>query len=214
VASIGKRVFDELYVHLSGLDQLKDNEQRRRVADALCRVTTTGEHQPNVAKINLRTGRVSLLAYKDFEETPFPELAASWVFASSSLGPPLFRVYADSMNPPILHRKELLVPASHPRRDMWVRLTATAEALGLFEDTTTIGFKLNWEQLIASKGYSLAGDAFVPLGNETSGNASTSRLIDGQIQRHLTALTRSSLSAPIQLLLRHELVRSGTSVFW
>lgn len=213
MSKIGKRVVDDLYVHLSALDYLDDLEQRRRIEAALLDLSAPTQHIPSVAKLNLRTGRLSLLAYRDFDEDPFPELAASWVFSSGSASAPSHRIYADSLNPPILHRKELLVAPTYPGREGWVQLTSTAETLGLFDDTTTIGFKLNWERLIASKGYRLAGDEFLPIGNETHSDTEALGPFDGQVQRHLTALTRSSLSAPVQLLFRHGLLSPGSTVF-
>jgi DNA phosphorothioation-associated putative methyltransferase len=213
MSKIGKRVVDDLYVHLSALDHLEDLEQRRRVETALQHLSATAQHIPSVAKLNLRTGRLSLLAYRDFDEDPFPELAASWAFSSGSACAPSYRIYADSLNPPILHRKELLVAPTYPGREEWVQLTSTAETLGLFDDTTTIGFKLNWERLIASKGYRLAGDEFLPIGNETHSDTEALGPFDGQVQRHLTALTRSSLSAPVQLLFRHGLLPPGSTIF-
>ncbi|MCX5545457.1 DNA phosphorothioation-associated putative methyltransferase [Paraburkholderia sp. CNPSo 3076] len=211
---IGKRVVDELYVHLSGLEQLDDFAQKQRIAEAIRYLRITTNHAPNVAKLNLRTGRLSLLNYREFDTDPFPELSASWTFAPGSTDTPSYRTYTDSLNPPILHRKELLVPETYPSREAWGRLTSTAESLGLFDDTTTIGFKRNWERLIASKGYRLAGDELVPLGNETFSDDATARYqIDSTVQRHLTALTRNSLSAPLQLLLRHGLLPPGTTFF-
>jgi DNA phosphorothioation-associated putative methyltransferase len=213
MANIGKRVADDLYVHLSALDHLEDIEQRRRIQAALQHVATGANQTPSVAKLNLRSGRLSLLAYLDFDDDPFPQLAASWVFPPESTSNPAYRTYADSLNPPILHRKELLVSPVYPGREAWVQLTSSAEALGLFEDTSTIGFKLNWERLIASKGYRLQGAAFLPIGNDVCGDTARTGQFDGQIQRHLTALTRSSLSAPMQLLFRHGLLPLGASVF-
>jgi DNA phosphorothioation-associated putative methyltransferase len=213
MAKIGKRVADDLYIHLSALEHLDDREHRRTIEEAVERVTPLSGSAPSVAKLNLRTGRLSLLAYVDFDKDPFPELAASWTFAPGSSSPPSYRTYTESLNPPILHRKELLVPTSYPGRQDWLRLTSTAEALGLFDDTTTIGFKLNWERLVASKGYRQAGDEFLPLGNEVGitdvGPASSG----GPVLRHLTALSRNALSAPVQLLLRHGLLSVDTTVF-
>jgi DNA phosphorothioation-associated putative methyltransferase len=213
MSKIGKRVVDDLYVHLAALDYLEDLEQRRRIEAALQHLSAPTQNIPSVAKLNLRTGRLSLLAYRDFDEDPFPKLAASWIFSSGATSAPSYRSYADSLNPPILHRKELLVPPTYPARERWVQLTSTAETLGLFDDTTTIGFKLNWERLIASKGYRLAGDDFLPIGNETYSDTEVLGPFDGQVQRHLTALTRSSLSAPVQLLFRHGLLPPGSTVF-
>jgi hypothetical protein len=39
----------------------------------------------------------------------------------------------------------------HPRRADFAALTAAEETAGLYHDTTTIGFNLNWERLLALK---------------------------------------------------------------
>lgn len=210
---IGKRVFDELYVHLSAVVLLEDLGHRAAIQRAQARVLFPADFEPNVAKLNVRTGRLSLLAYRDFDEDSFPVLTAGWAFVPGAESPPIYRLYTDALNPPILHRKELLVPETYPGRDAWVELTQAAEALGLFDDTTTIGFRLNWERVIASKGFKFTGKAFVPLANEEPGGDVCVRLGDAGIQRHLTALSRTALSAPVQLLMRHGLLTSADSVF-
>jgi DNA phosphorothioation-associated putative methyltransferase len=206
---IGKRVVDDLYLHLSAVHTLNPTEQDR-VAAACASLAPGQPYTPNVVKLNLRNGRLSLLAYRDFDEDPFPELAASWTFSDAS-APPVFRTYGTSLNPPILHRKELLVPSGHPGREAWEMLTAQAEGLGLFDDTRAIGFRLNWLRLIASRGYCLNGGALQPLGNDSTPQD------DGPtgegIRRHLTALSRANLSAPVQMLLRHGLLSRDVSFF-
>jgi len=212
--NFGKRVVDELYIHISAAECIDRDEHRVALQHALRRIPAVNGLAPNVAKLNLKTGRLSLLAYSDFETDPFPRLLASWSFAAGFATPPIYRTYENSLNPPILHRKELLVPTSYPGRDQWAQLTATAEALGLFDDTRTIGFLQNWDRLIGSKGYRLVGAEFQPLGNETQPfEGCTLGAKSGPIQRHLTALTRTNLSAPVQLLLRHGLLESSLSFF-
>ena len=210
----GKTVVDEFYIHLSALQCVQNEDARRAIGRAASGLPVLGDVAPNVGKFNLRNGRVSLLAYPDFFESPFPVLAAAWVFPPGANAPSSFRRYDDSLNPPILHRKELLLPSSHPEHDRWSALTATAENLGLFDDVATIGFRLNWERLIASKGYRLLGNHFVPLGNEVVIDDSCELADIAQpIQRHLTALSRSSVSAPVQLLIRHGLLVTGKTFF-
>jgi DNA phosphorothioation-associated putative methyltransferase len=214
MANIGKRVVDDLYIHVSALDALEDVQLRTRIETALTHLGDESRPSPNVAKVNLRTGRLSLLSYPEFDEDPFPQLVASWTFSSDSTAGPTFRTYAESLNPPILHRKELLVPDNHPAREQWGNLTATAEALGLFDDPTTIGFRLNWIRLVESKGYRIDGANFSPIGNAVDClTADPAPIGSAPIQRHLTALTRSSLSAPVQLLLRHGLLSPSATVF-
>jgi DNA phosphorothioation-associated putative methyltransferase len=214
MTTIGKRVFDDLYLHASAVPLLRDAAQREQVIRAFTLFDELAEPCPNVAKLNLRTGKLSLLSYPGFDEEPFPELAASWRFADAADTTPVFRSYSNSINRPILHRKELLVADGYPRRKEWAALTATAESLGLFDDTTTIGFRLNWERLIQSKGYACTAEGLVPLGNdETSGLVEETPGTEAGIQRHLTALARSSLSAPMQLLIRHRLLTPEVSLF-
>lgn len=208
----GKSVADEFYVHLSAVEEVPDALVRHAIEHAIRGMPLGIPHPPNVAKFNSRSGRVSLLSYPDFFDSPFPALAASWVFPSGVSGPTWHRSYADSLNPPILHRKELLLSSSHPQHERWANITKTAESLGLFDDVTTIGFRLNWDRLIQSKGYCLIGDEFLPIGNDFGTGISRQEL-DEQIQRHLTALSRSSLSAPVQMLIRHGLLRPGITFF-
>ena len=119
---IGKRVVDDLYIHVSAIHYLESEDHRQKIRQALALVPA-GVFTPNVAKLNLRSERLSLLSYMDFEKEPFPELAASWSFATEVDTQPTYRVYTGSLNPPILHRKELLVTDTHPGRAAWVELT-------------------------------------------------------------------------------------------
>ena len=211
--TIGKRVFDDLYVHVTAVENIEHDEHRALLQHALACLPSRDGFTPNVAKLNLKNGRMSLLAYSDFENDPFPQLLASWSFTLGMSTPPIYRTYESSLNPPILHRKELLVSPSHPGRESWVQLTETAEALGLFDDTRTIGFQLNWNRLIEGKGYRLIGGQFQPLGNETKHADAEKEIESGSVQRHLTALTRTNLSAPVQLLLRHSLLDTNLTFF-
>lgn len=212
--TIGKRVFDDLYIHLSATEFIESDAHRSALQQALQRIPANGHIAPNVAKLNTKTGRLSLLAYSDFEIEPFPQLLASWSFAAGLAAPPVFRTYEQSLNPPILHRKELLVHPSFPGRDEWTQLSTTAEALGLFDETSTIGFRQNWDRLIRSRGYCLIENEFLPIGNDIFPDDSVAPINTlGPVQRHLTALTRNSLSAPVQLLLRHGLLEPSVSFF-
>lgn len=211
---VGKRVVDDLYIHVSAVGLLELAEQRHTIEQALRRLPPLEGGAPNVAKLNLSNGRLSLLSYADFDTSPFPELQATWVFDAGTDAPPRFRSYAESLNSPILHRKELLVASDHPDRDKWSALTRSAECLGLFDDTRTIGFRTNWERLVASKGYTIVGHELHPLANAVDDGADPDASVPvDRIQRHLTALTRSNLSAPVQLLLRHGLLAAESLFF-
>ena len=210
---IGKRVGDDLYLHVSAIPSCLDGELldvAQRAAGSI-----DSDFLPNVLKLNLRTKKLSWLAYEKFDSNPFPRLLASWTFPIDRVDTANFRSYRNSLNPPILHRKELLVSPNYPHRNSWAELTAAAESLGLFDDTTAIGFLLNWQKTIEAKGYHLLGDRFQPIGNEFTSqldqNLAHSEI---KIQRHLTALSRSNLSAPVQMLIQHGLFKDEfTSIF-
>ena len=211
-SSIGKQVADDLYLHSSTISECLLPDLLTKIDEARQRLPL--EHAANVVKINIRTHKLSWLEYEDFDSAPFPRLLASWSFDMAKATGPTFRNYRASLNPPILHRKELLVALTHPGRDKWEELSRVAEALGFFDDSHAIGFQLNWIKTIESKGYQLVGDSFHPLGNKVSTyDGNDSACADFTIQRHLTALSRSSLSAPVQLLLRYRLLKEGTSFF-
>lgn len=200
---VGKRVGEHLYVHVSAIEHLANGDERTLICDALGLAPAEVRAAVNVAKVNARTRRVALLEYPTFEDEAFPVLANSWSFVAGS--DPVLRTYVDSLNPPILHRKELLVHKGHPLRERWSAVTAAAESIGLFDELQAIGFRLNWERLIAQNGYQLQGVEFVPLGNAVAVDACELSVVDATVpgvQRHLTALVRSAVSAPVQLLLR------------
>ena len=209
--NIGKKVFDDLYFHRSAMEDL-DHPQVKSILEEYQLCLAESEVLPfNVLKINLKTHRLSILEYADFEEDPFPTLLSSHTFESPNSAPTK-RSYSSSLNPPILHRKELLVNKNHPQIESWEQTTQLAESLGLFEESQSIGFKLNWLRRIESKGYVLQGNQFLPIGNQIEfTQVSLTELTS--IHRHLTAIVRTNLSAPIQLLLKHGLLETNSTFF-
>jgi DNA phosphorothioation-associated putative methyltransferase len=210
--TIGKHVAGKHYVHVSVLPLLSPRDQELTTT-AISLAGVAPDRDFNVVRVTDDGDEVALLAYPGFFDEPFPALSASWRFhvVSNSLR---FRDYSQSLNPPILHRKELLIAADHPDHIRFSALTRTAESIGLFDDPFRIGFRTSWLELIRSKGYDLQGHEFVPIGNDNSSDP-TIPPVDGfvEIQRHRTALSRSTLSAPVQSLLRHSLLRSDTTLF-
>lgn len=135
---VGKSVADRLYLHTDFLGQAAP-EIRRRL-DSAAAVAGMAEPGFNLARFDRNAPVVALLHYPGFYDEPFPALAASWL-VDLQVGTVSFRTYADSLNPPILHRKELLLPLDHPRRAEYVALTEACEAIGLFDQPTRIGYR-------------------------------------------------------------------------
>lgn len=214
VIKVGKRVGHSTYVHLDARAALSE-EQRARIAEAARLAGVVPEVSFNVVRFGA-DGDIALLAYADFFDEPFPALQRSWRVHPDS-GEVGYRTYADSFNPPILHRKELLLPLDHPRREEYAALTAAAEAIGLFDDTTRIGYQRQWLALVRERGYRIDGHQLLPLGN-VEGDANvpdeaqpdTDQIPLGsqghdhwQAARQRTAMVRYGFSAPIQSLARH-----------
>jgi hypothetical protein len=60
-------------------------------------------------------------------------------------------------NPPILHRKENLLPPDDARRKKFVRLTQQEEKYGLYDDVARIGTRNGWNEALRSRQVSVRG---------------------------------------------------------
>lgn len=113
--------------------------------------------QFNVVKLDLRS-RVSFLRYEDFATTRFPALLWS-LSCDVSRGTARRIDYSGRDNPPILHRKELLLPTDSSLVPEAARLTRELERLGAFADSRRIGTRKAWISRLATLGLTLDGDA-------------------------------------------------------
>lgn len=215
--SPGKRVASRLYLHIGALEGADaDLSARIGAAEALAGLVRGQGY--NLVRLDLDGPAVALLHYPDLLDDPFPALAASWL-VDPEAGTATLRTYADSLNPPILHRKELLLPADHPRRAEFAALTEACEAIGLFDEPTRIGYRRQWLDLVREKGYRIADHALVPLGNKEgdgdAGDEPQDAVLFGhwQAARQLTALVRYGFSAPVQSLARYGFLDGRHRVF-
>jgi hypothetical protein len=208
-----KTVGTHHYVHLDGFDLLPADATSRLVAAESLAQVTRGDRY-NVARFdNSHNNRVALLNYPSFFEDAFPALHESWN-VDLAPGRVSYRSYRDSLTPPILHRKELMLPPDHPRRAEFQALTEAAEAIGLFEDTTRIGFREQWLRLVREKGYQIVGHDLIPIANDETTDVTTEAPTNGDaVARHLTALVRYGFSAPVQALARYGLITPSVEVF-
>ncbi len=193
---IGKRLPDAVYLHEAALERVSD--ALRDIVDR-ARDSAQMNGDWNVVKFAAAEARLSFLWYPRFFEEGFPALAASTVVDLSS-GEITRRVYGQE-NPPILHRKEAMLPGDHPAAPEAAALTRAAEAFGLFSDTHSIGQKQRWQARLDS------------LGLKVNGHHIESVCPGEQVARHRTALTRYGLSTPMQALWRHGFLDGGSTVF-
>ncbi|MFK5914993.1 MAG: peptidase M15, partial [Woeseiaceae bacterium] len=215
---LGKKVFNDTYWHYS-LTPEQDNSIRQQIYIAEKLANIQAGEQYNVIKYTPNNNKFSLLNYPDFFDTAFPELAFSWRVDTVAEKVEK-RNYQNSLNPPILHRKELFLPPNHPRQEEYQALTKTAEELGLFatqyDNKIPIGFKQPWYSLIHSIGYQVKEHLIIPIGNDTDFTESESdskNTNTPEVERYRTAISRGNLSAPVQFLARYGFLNGEYSVF-
>lgn len=209
---LGKKVLNNVYWHYS-LTQSQDSELQGIVAQAEALANLKSGVEYNVIKYDVTSRALSLLWYPNFLEEPFPTLETSYRVDLKKRKIDK-RSYLTSLNPPILHRKELLLGNNCPHIEQFKHLTETAEQLGLFDNPIRIGFKQAWNDLILEKGFQIVNYQFVPIGNdETTENLGFQPNESTAISRHRTALSRSNLSAPMQVLARHGFLDGSLTVF-
>ena len=154
---IGKKLSDALYVHRSAEEQL--NPVLRLLVFAARQIV--GELDYNVAKISVDGRSVSFLLYGDFDQDPHPALRYS-VRIYLPKAEYSIRDYSDSLNPPILHRKEMLIDPLHPFFGMFSELSRQEDELGLLS-RSDIGTKQGWLQVLKSQGLSIERHSLVAI---------------------------------------------------
>ena len=136
----GKHIHPFSYYHVA----LVETSSRARDQLSAIRLRLRLDSQPfNVVKLDAGH-RISFLLYQDFD-VAFPALLAA---CSCNLQRREVRPtnYEGRSNPPILHRKELLLPANHPLVPEATKITERLEYHGAFKPTTTIGTRLGWQR--------------------------------------------------------------------
>lgn len=133
----GKHVRGSIYLHRSAVAELAVCD-RSRIEQAASRAAM----EWNVVRVGPE--EISLLEYGDFEIDPFPSLRRSALVREE--GPVVVRDYTKSANPPILHRKELLVREDHPLRETWAAKTSALVEAGAFKDSHKVGTRDAWHR--------------------------------------------------------------------
>jgi len=150
---VGKVLPMSLYIHIDAISAVAP---LLRVYEGCARALIGSVEGANIVKLHLDAPRVSYLSYPQFEKDPHPGLSASLLVDLQTFRVK-YREYTDSANPPILHRKETFLPAEHPLRAKFARLSQHEERLGLYEETHSIGTRKGWEECLKARGVRLAG---------------------------------------------------------
>lgn len=156
-ASVGKLTGNALYVHVSALPRLPT---LLRLYEGCARGYVGSVEGTTVIKLHRGKSQVSYLAYPRFDADAHPVLVGSLVVDLRRLAVH-YRDYADHADPPVLHRKELFVDPSYPRRELFATLTRAEDRCGLLSGDTRIGSRESWAAVLRARGLSLRGHRLV-----------------------------------------------------
>lgn len=151
----GKIVNNQRYLHISGQFLLSDEEQEiiRSAGEII------GNFDWNVVRLDLKNqDNVSLMQYEKFDVEAFPALLKSHKI--NTIKASYTSLNHSKKNPPILHRKELLIDPDLDEYEVYSRLTKKLEALGAFTNMHKYGTRQRWqarlfELNIAVRGHTL-----------------------------------------------------------
>ncbi|MCH2056919.1 MAG: DNA phosphorothioation-associated putative methyltransferase [Thalassotalea sp.] len=196
----GKLTPQAVYIHKSALQ----NEQLTSFLNRIQSALKLEDYDWNIAKFWKNDFKFSLLIYPNFSEESYPALAKS-LFIDLDRKYHRLNDYLNTDNPPVLHRKELMVTKEHPFYEEFLIITQEGEQAGLYENSRAIGFKLGWESTITSAGYELVDGRLFRTSALTND--------DKKIDRHKTAIVRHGLSSPLKILFNKGYLNGDYSVF-
>jgi len=202
--AIGKKLPDAIYLHKSALEAASPN--LNVLSKGVAKALKIDDTEWDLIKFHRKEYRMAFLSYPDFYTDSYPALRKSILV---DLSRPSMKAtsYQESENPPILHRKELMVLESDPHHSLFKEITLEGEKAGLYANPFKIGFRQTWLRLINKKGYDLVDGRLVK---------SAAPLVSSdehQVDRHLTAITRYELSAPFKCLAKHGYLEEGYTIF-
>ena len=168
-APVGKQLPDDLYVHRSAEDRL--GALIRLLVFAAKQIV--GEPEYNVLKISMDGRKISFLQYRDFDTEGHPELLFG-VRVYLPRAEYTIRDYSNSLNPPILHRKDTLVDPLYPNHAAFRELTEQEAEVGLLS-RAEIGNRNGWAALLKENGLRIDGHCLCAVATSSAATESSSR---------------------------------------
>jgi DNA phosphorothioation-associated putative methyltransferase len=208
--SIGKKVGRRFYFHVDYLHMMPI-EIRNTFLKAQ-NIINLSDQFFNVIRVDQNLLNISLLKYDNFFEDPFPRLAQAYK-VNLSTGSIVSKNYARILNPPILHRKELLIDKNHINFCMYRDLTIDLETIGAFDNPSRIGTLNFWNCLLQQKGYEVNNHRLSKISNPIATTNPAHNYSFRPIIRWRTALSRNSQSYPVSQLIESGILTPETKFF-
>jgi DNA phosphorothioation-associated putative methyltransferase len=156
-SAVGKRLPTALYLHSDAVGMLPPI---LRVLEGAARRLVGTMDASTVVKLHLDRPAVSFLEYPRFDRDPHPALTSGYIVALDRLRCD-FRDYSTHLNPPILHRKELLLAPDDPRHKRFSALTRQEQRAGLYAKPEGIGRRRGWDARVRASGLGYSGHCLV-----------------------------------------------------
>ncbi|MDW8413811.1 MAG: DNA phosphorothioation-associated putative methyltransferase [Acidobacteriota bacterium] len=204
---VGKLLPDALYIHISALSHLHtalqtlERQARRYIQNPEIEKAT-------VIKFHLNQAKISYLFYPEFDVNAHPTLERS-IQVNWATGQVVYKDYSSSHNPPVLHRKEMLVTPEYPFYEIFAQLSRQEEEAGLLNETHLIGTLNNWKLKLQNLGIKIEGHRLIC----RSQSSKEFKEISHSVQRHRSAIVRSSLSKPVRCAIEAGLLTKDTTFF-
>jgi len=143
-STVGKSTPSALYVHVDAFEYLPGV---LKVYEGCARRLVGDVPDTNLIKLHRDAKKISYLSYPDFDHNPHPTLRRTDVVDLVDQSH-RSHTYPLSSNLPILHRKEEFLHPSDPRWQGFRDLTSREVELGLYADTSRIGYRDQWNALV------------------------------------------------------------------
>ena len=195
----GKRLPTAVYIHRPEDWRIIPPE----LASTIERAMIASQPGPEWNLLKLHTDQVAItfLTYPNFDSDPHPALAEATKI-NLNTGAVVHTDYRKRANPPILHRKEMFLPADDPRCAVFAQLTKQEEAAGLYRDPSRIGLRIQWQTLLKRLGLAYVGHSLVKSADPIEATPSRPELESAPVvDRHRTAIKRYDLSKPVKIAL-------------
>lgn len=140
-SQIGSKRANALYVHVSALPEL---DYRLRIYEGCASRTIGRMDGATLIKFHTKQPKISYLFYPDFDTDPHPALHRSMHIDLRDLHVS-YRDYADSIDPPLWHRKETVLTPDYPDYEKFAKLSQQEENWGLFDDLNSIRTRKGWQ---------------------------------------------------------------------
>lgn len=158
-SSVGQLIDNGLLIHRSALDHLKP---LLRIYEGCARALVGDLDDANVIKIHRFSGKITYLAYPDFEKKAHPAIKERIKVSLSNQSIRFFD-YSHSADPQLLFRKDELLNIDHQKKKLFRRLTRQEENLGILPSSSVCLTASVWQTVLEQNSVVIKGHRAVPL---------------------------------------------------